>query len=600
MSENRARSNDHPTQAERHSVRLSRRTFLARAGALGATALGGVSLLTACGGAPAPAPTVAPAPAVPSPTTAPAARPAAAAPTTAPAAAPTTAPAAAPSPVPAATAVREPTGTINVGLAADSRSLDPTRGSGIEGRQILLNAYDALVRFAPTSFEVQPALAESWQISPDGLVYTFKLRQNAKFWDGAPVTSDAVKFTIERQIDKNSPGYQYSGRAGRLSVVDRIEAPDEYTFRMTLKEPNTPLLHFMTDRMGYVLQPKTALELKDDFGQKGMGAGAFKIDSFQRNVRTAMSANPNYWGEKPKVKNLNFVVIPEPQAQVAALRSGQVDLIYHPDPDLLPTLETDPNIALQRVVGSHAAYLCLNFKFKAFQDVRVRKAIDLAINKQAIADTILKGVAVVAKTPLSQAYGEYYLKDFPAPTFDPKKAKALLEEAGYGSGLDLRLINATNSPGNIKSVEQVTAIQADLAAIGVRVKIENYDTATHYDLEQKQPNSYELTLSSFSSVIGDPDNFLYGVFSSFMWPTNGWNYSYYKNEQVDKLLVEARRIQDVKRRLEIYTQVQKTAVDEVAHVLLNHQVFSMAVNKKVKGFFLHPNLNFIFQGASVG
>lgn len=247
-----------------------------------------------------------------------------------------------------------------------------------------------------------------------------------------------------------------------------------------------------------------------------------------------MSWNPDYWGPKTKVANVNFVVIPEAQAPVAALESGTVDMVYNPDSDLLTKLESNSNLTIQKVAGSHCAYLCPNQKFKPFQDVRVRQAFDLAINKQAIVDGLLSGVAVVSMTPLSEAYGEYYRKDMPEPFYDPDKATALLKEAGFDFNQEIRLINATNSPGNVKSVDQCTAIQADLANIGVKIKIENYDTATQNDMEQNQPDSYERTYSSFSSAIGDPNNFIYDVFSSCMWPNKGFNYAHYKTDEVGR------------------------------------------------------------------
>jgi peptide/nickel transport system substrate-binding protein len=483
------------------------------------------------------------------------------------------------------------TNTLVVGLVAEPVALDPAQVTDLNSNRVGRRVVETLVAFGDESTQLVPGLAESWTISKDGLAYTFKLRKGIAFHDGTPFNAQAVKFSIERQINPEHPAnklgkYPFAGYF--FGNVKAVEVMDDSTVRIVLKEARASFLAVLAAGAASIVSPTAAMKAGQDYAVAPVGTGPFKFVQWDRGQRVVLERNPAYWRFPVEVDRVIFRPITEDQARLTELLTGALDLIVGTPPDFVAQLENHPKVTLQRQVGAHVWYLGFNNTKKPFDDKRVRQALNYAVDKEAIVRDVLKGTGAVSKGPvLPGTWGdEGGLKPFP---YDPARAKKLLAEAGLASGFSTTLWVPESGSGMQSPVAMSTIIQSNLKAVGVNVTLQTMEWGTFLaKLRTKEQDMFALSWMAGSE---DPDLVMYPLLHSSQWTPTGPNRAMYKNPRFDELLTQARLTTDQARRAQLYREAQRLLHDDPPWIFIDHEVQTAAFAKRVQGFKLHPSFD---------
>lgn len=477
-----------------------------------------------------------------------------------------------------------PGGVWRMALAGTPTAYPVTAPAALVDLLVNKTIYNNLTQYRLNEgvIEVVPDLAESWEANPELTQYTFKLRPGVLWHDGTPLTSADVKFTFETLLN---PEVNASAR-GVISSIDTVEAPDELTVVFNLKYPFAPL----PVMLGYnqAIVPKHLLEGQDpnqptEFLAHPIGSGPFKFKQLVQGSHLEVEANENYFEGRPLLDGIFFVIITDGNARVAQVRSGEIDLAVV-DASQVETLEGDDNIVLRQVPQVNYYFFAVNHTVPRLQDVRVRQALSMAINKQAIVDTLLKGYAQVATGPIHPFLGDYYNPNVQTYAYDPEAAQALLAEAGWTKNDDGKLVNAAgevftirfNGPQGYPAMEQVLIYaQQEFQNLGMEVTLEIPEWSVH--LEQYHALQYDLLMQWW---VTPPDPDLYDHYYSES-SSNWWAY---KNPQLDELLVQARSTADHAHRVQLYHQIQEMVAADLPVIYLYHQQEIQALSKRTRGF----------------
>ena len=546
---------------------LTRRQWLARAGLLA-----GASLLAACAPATPAAPTAAPAP-----TTAPtaavkptAASAAAAAP--APAAKPTTAPQTAPA------SGGQRGGSVVWALNSDPVNLIPYGAvptQNMWGKEFM---YDSLLAW-DRNLAVQPSLATEWS-SPDDHTYVFKLRQGVKFHDGSEVTADDVKWGIETQANPPPPGIkvQYPAK------ITSVDAVDKYTVRINMSGPDPSIVGYFAWQRYSPVTPKNIYDKVNAITQ-GIGTGPYKLVEFVPNDRVVYTRNPDFWNKDlPYINDLTLKVIPDDQSAVAALRSGAIDGATLP-PDIAKSLANDPNLVVLK--GLYAAHKEIQFTIKGdpkpWHDVRVRQAINHAINRQDIIDKVFDGDAVVSSI-IPPGYGSWPLAESDLTgnylKFDVNQSKQLMQDAGLSGGFEFEL-QSISAPAYITQTAEVVA--EHLKAVGIKANVVPLEIGTF--AKQNGDGSYPGGQLTARGMRGDPNGYVAEfnpatpVFQT--WFGGGW-----KNDELTKALDDALNTPDQAIRKQLYTRAQQILLTELPHIPLVQDMKYQVVRKRLQNMYV--------------
>jgi peptide/nickel transport system substrate-binding protein len=493
--------------------------------------------------------------------------------------------------------------TIVVGLQAEPVTLDVAQLSDYNSSRTAMEMYNQLVEFKDGSTDLKPGLAKSWDISEDGLEFTFHLMDGIKFHDGTPFNADAVKFSIDRQIDPEHP-YHDTGifpyADFTFGMVKEVQVIDPLTVKFILKERFAPFLANMAMHSASAVSPEAVKKYGEDFSQNPVGTGPYKFVSWDPGVEVILERNDEYWGEIPQVGKIIYRPIIDDQARMTELEAGTIDFMVGILPDDLQRLKDDPNIKIQEQAGMHTWYLVMNCQRPPFDDVRIRQAVNYAINKQAIVDYILQGTGVLAKNLLPPVVWSY-TDDVQDYSYNPDRARELLAEAGKPDGFEVDFYVPESGSGMQQPVTMATAIQSDLADVGIKLNILQFEWGTYLDMVFQPFEQNEILLHEMSWIgdNGDPDNFLYILASGDQWPTAGYNEGFYKNEKFDELLRKARTTSDQTERTKLYQEAQKLMMADSPHVVVDHESQIVAMKNNIEGFILHPTGVFRFRNVSV-
>ena len=489
--------------------------------------------------------------------------------------------------------------TLVVGLVAEPTSMDPGQLTDINSMRVLSSVYDTLVRFKEGSFTQEPGLATAWKMSPDGLTYTFTLRKGVKFHDGTPFDAEAVKFTYDRLLDPKHPFAEtgpFPFASFYYGAIKEVAVVDPGTVRFTLKQPFSPLLNNLTLNTGRIVSPAAVKKYGKEFASHPVGTGPFKFATWDKNVRIVLDANPQYWAGAPKVERIVFRPLVEEQTRVTELLSGGVDFIVDVPPDNVAQVKKDGKLVYYEQPGPHIWWVTLNTAKKPFDDVRVRRAVNLAVNRDAIAVDLLKRTATPAIGPIPPSITWAFTDQVAKYPYDPARAKKLLAEAGYPNGFPAVFWIPESGSGMQSPKTMAQAIQADLAAVGVQASIQTFEWGAYLNKYGKGfGQEADMGAMSFMLDPGDPAPMLSLVIDG----KGGFRGGAYANPEVDKLLAEASRIVDQKKRGELYRQVQKLVVDDAPWIFVDNAVQNAAGTRKVSGFRLHPSFYLFFDKIAV-
>ncbi|MFQ6159689.1 ABC transporter substrate-binding protein [Sinorhizobium meliloti] len=486
-------------------------------------------------------------------------------------------------------AAQTPPDVLVVGQIAEPQSLDPHTVTATNDFRILVNVYDGLVRFKDGTLEVEPALAESWEISDDGKTYTFKLRQGVKFHDGSDFDAEAVKFNFDRMLKKDHPFYDTGPfpLSFNFASVEAVNVLDEHKVEFRLSEAFAPFLSNLAYPTGLIVSPAAVEKHGKEYGRTPSGTGPFKFVEWLSNQRVVVERNPDYWDGAAKLQAVVFRPITDANTRVAEMMAGGIDVMVEVPPDNLATFEQDANFAVAEQAGPHVWFAILNTKEGPFADKRVRQAANYAVNKQTLVDDVLQGTATVAAGPISPAFN--WVESSVEPyAHDPEKAKALLAEAGVENPQVTFYVTEGGS-GMLDPITMGAAIQADLQAVGFKVKIETYEWNTF--LGRVNPGlEGKADMAEMAWMTNDPDTVPYLTLRTDAMPDKGgFNSGYYSNPQLDELLEKARRSTDQAERGKLYGEVQSIVHDDAPWLFVANWKQNAVTTAAVKGFKLQPS-----------
>jgi dipeptide transport system substrate-binding protein len=474
--------------------------------------------------------------------------------------------------------------------------------------------YNRLLEFKPGTTEPIPGLAESWEISDDGLQYTFKLRPGVKFQTTEFFTptrelnADDVIFSYERQFKADNPWHQYVAGAaweyfngmGFPDLISSIEKVDDMTVKFTLKQKEAPFLANVAMPFASIMSKEYADKLQADgkmnqLNQMPLGTGPFAFVAYQQDAVIRYKAHPDYWGGKQKIDDLVFAITTDAAVRYQKLKAGECHLMPYPNSADVAAMKADPNLQVMEQEGLNVAYLAYNTTMAPFDKPEVRKALNMAINKQAIVDAVFQGAATPAKAPIPPTMWSYNnaLED---DKHDPEAAKKMLEEAGV-KDLSMKVwAMPVARPYMLNARRAAELIQSDFAAIGVKVEIVSYEWAEYLDRSKAKDRDGAVILG-WTGDNGDPDNFLHTLLGCAA--VGGNNRAQWCNEEFDKLVNQAKTTTDQAERTKLYEQAQVVFKREAPWATLDHSLSVVPASKKVSGFVQSPLGDFAFEGVDI-
>lgn len=430
---------------------------------------------------------------------------------------------------------------------------------------------------------VQPGLAERWE-TPDPTTYVFHLHHGVLFSDGRPLTARDVKWSFDSVLQ----GKVRSPKAGTYRLVDRIEAPDDYTVIFHLKEPWSGLLWNLAGGEGMGIVPYAST---DEVSSHPIGSGPFRFVSAEQDKDVVIERNDNYWGVKPKLERVRFIVVPDTTTRALELRKGSADLeINSLTPDMELTLESEPKLAIIRGPGTRVGYMAFNLRDPILKDVRVRQAIAYGLDLQPMIHYLWRDTVRPAKSvlpPESWAYNGD-VRQYP---HDPAQARALLDATGFPAinGVRFHITMKTSTEESSRSMAAV--FQQQLREIGIALDIHSFEAATFLsDVTHGEFQVYSLRWLGGNE---DPEIFTYAFDSANIIP-KGANRQYYSNPRVDALLAQARTEPDQNARKRDYAEVQRILAEDLPYINLFYFNNVMVYSRRVHGLTLNPSGNFDF------
>jgi oligopeptide transport system substrate-binding protein len=453
----------------------------------------------------------------------------------------------------------QPGGEIVVTYKDDVATLDPAIGYDWQNWSMIKSLFDGLMDYEPGTATLRPDLAESYEISPDGMTFTFKLRPGVKFHNGREMTAEDIKYSIERVLNPatQSPGAGFFASikgheavtGGQATELEGITVVDPQTIKFELSRPDATFLHVMALNFAHVVPKEAVEEHGADFGKNPVGTGAYKLAEWTLGQRLVFEKNPDYWREGvPFLDRITFEIGQEPNVALLRLQQGEVDILGDGIPPAqFLQVKDDPQYKDWIVEGGqlHTGYVTMNVNTPPFDDVKVRQAVNHAINKDRIV-RIINNRAVPANQPLPPSMPGY-AKDHQGYAYDPEKAKALLAEAGHAEGFSTELY-AMNTDPNPRIAQ---AIQQDLAAVGIQAEIKSLAQANV--IEAGGNGSAPMIWSGGMAWIADfpdPSNFYGPILGCGGAVQGGWNWAWYCNEELDKQAAEADSLVDPARQEE--------------------------------------------------
>jgi dipeptide transport system substrate-binding protein len=475
--------------------------------------------------------------------------------------------------------------------------------------------YSRLVEFERGGTAVVPGLAERWTVTPDGKEYTFFLRKGVKwhsnknFKPTRDMNADDIIFAIERQWKENHPYFKVTssnhsyfmgmGMDKQIKSVDKI---DSMTLKITLNKPEAPFLSgWAMEYAGIQSKEYADAMLKagtpEKIDQEPIGTGPFYLVQYQKDAVIRYKAFPEFYAGKAKIDDLVYAITTDASVRWAKLQKGECHIMPYPNPADLDAMRKDPKVSVLEQPGLNVGYLAYNTTKKPFDDVRVRKAINMAINKQAIIDAVYLSTGVAAKNPIPPTQWSYNdaIKD---DAFDPAAAQKLLAAAGLPNGFTTDLwAMPVQRPYNPNAKRIAELMQADLAKIGVKAEIKSFEWGEYR--KRLQAGEHQMGMLGWTGDNGDPDNFLHTLLGCDAAKTGGSNVAKFCFQPYEELVLKAKTLTDPTARGKLYEQAQVIFKEQAPWFTIAHAVQLKPVRKEVIDFKLSPFGRHNFYGVDI-
>lgn len=464
-----------------------------------------------------------------------------------------------------------------VGQGADAISLSPHNVNDQPSARVMSQIYDTLV-VQTESLELVPGLAESWE-QVDETTWIFNIRQGVTFHDGSALTASDVAYTLNRLRDPATA----APASFIVGFVNTLEATDEYTVRLTTNGPFAPLLAHLAHTATSILSQAAVEAAGEDYGTTVVvGTGPFKFVSWQTASQIVLERNDDWWGGEVLPAEVVFRPIVEGSVRAIELEAGGIDIAYALEPRDYLRLEdgSNPRVVVEAIETLSTNYVGFNAAKAPYDDVRVRQAINHALDVGAIIDAIYEGLGNPANGPISpQVFGANL--DLEGYDYDPERARALLAEAGYPNGFDTTIWTNDN-PLRIQIAE---IAQAFLADVGVNVEIQVLEWGAY--LDGTAAGNHDMFILGWVTVTADADYGLYALFHSSQFGNAG-NRTFWASDRLDELLDLGRSEADADTRMEIYAEAQEIIAEQAPWIFLNVTLEMNGWRDNVDGFIAHP------------
>lgn len=471
--------------------------------------------------------------------------------------------------------------TLVVAQGTDAVTLDPHDATDSPSATVTSHLYETLFELTPEG-EIVPHLATAYEFTDDGLGLSLEIRDDVTFHDGTPLTAEIVKGSLDRFLDpENAWTFRFL-----LDAISEVTVTGDYTLDITLANQFAPLLAHMTHSSTAIVLPAAVEQYGETFNENPVGTGPFKFVSWQRNEAIEIARNDDYWGDLPGVEGVRFLTVPENATRMALVESGEAHVAVRVPPQDIARLNATEGVTVQNVSSLRTIFMFMNFALEPINDVRVRQAINYAVNNEDLAEFILGGAVRPSDAPIAPGIFGYT----PVGNYDynPERARELLAEAGYPDGFETVLYSPSGR--YLQDIQSVEAIQGMLAEVGITATIETLEWSAYLDKVNAVPGESEVPvgLLGWGTVTGDADYGLFPLLHSSQQRPVGSNRGAYANERVDELLSAARTNTNPEERLAMYEEAMTLIWEDAAWLFLHSETQLVAVRDNVNGLIIHP------------
>lgn len=466
----------------------------------------------------------------------------------------------------------EDIGTLVVGQPGDPRSLDPQATNDQPSARVMKQIYDTLLYQTPDLDVTTNGLAESYEIVSD-TEFAFTLKEGVKFHNGEELTADDVKFTFERMREVNAPG------AFLVAALDRVEVEDDYNFTMHLSFPFGPFTTHLAHPATAILNRSAVEAAGDEYSRNPVGTGPFSFVEWRAGDSVSLQRFEDHFRGPAASEQVRFRIITEDTQRTIALETGEADIIYDVGPNDFDAVRELDGVVSFQTQGLTTFYMGFNVQKEPFDDVRVRRAINLALDVEAATDVAFRGFATAAKGPLAPTV-QFANTDLPGYGYDPEEARRLLAEAGLEDGFSTSIWTNDN-PVRVMYAE---IFQEQLRAVGIETNIEIVEWAPYLDRTAR--GEHDMFMLGWVAVTGDADYGLYSLFHSGEWGDAG-NRTFWGNDEVDRLLDEGKTNPNPEERRAAYMEAQEIIFEQAPWVFLAFRDDLAATRDYVEGFQPH-------------
>lgn len=464
--------------------------------------------------------------------------------------------------------------------------------------------FNSLVSYDEAAKKVVPSLADKWDVSADGLTYTFHLRPNVQFQTtdyfkpSRPLNADDVVFTFDRMLNDSNPWHKVAGASGfphaqsmgLPKLIKSISKVDDNTVKFELNAPDATFVSILTMGFASIYSAEYADQLlkagkQVDLNSKPIGTGPFELKSYTKDAVIRYDVNPSYWGAKPKIDRLIYAITPDATVRAQKVKAGECQIALSPKPQDLADAKGDKSLAIVQTPAFMTAFVALNTQKKPLDNQKVRAALNMAFDRTTYLKTVFDNTATPAVNPYPPNTWSYDKAVKPWP-YDPAKAKKLLADAGYPNGFETTIwVRPNGSVLNPNPKAGAELLQADFAKIGVKADVKVIEWGEL--IKQAKQGQHDSLFMGWAGDNGDPDNYLSPLFSCNA-VKSGINFARFCNEDLDKLIADGKSTPDQAKRAKAYHAAQQIIHDQALWIPLGYPTAAAITRTNVSGYHVSP------------